>query len=229
MWVTMGRKVALYELEDTKDYHLHRRLSQIIGDARMSDPDWVKANGETALALFDEHRAELNALGDRMWVAEQKTPSLMEMAEWIEQRVAEKCELIIVDPVTGCLTGQARFMEDGAFMMRVKAAIMNTDTRLILMTHPRMGGLKKADLEGMAGGLAYARFAQSIMWLQAHDPPLAVKVKDGQVTRVTKCNRSLKLCKTRNAKGEGLSLGFVLDKSTLCFKVEGVIQHADEE
>lgn len=229
MWVAMGRKVALYELEDTKTDHLYRRLAQLVGDSMVSSAEWVRANGDKARAMYREHQEELDRLGTRMWTAPGIAPSLPEMAKWVEERVAEGCELIIVDPITACGAGQARFVDDSAFLARVKAAVEPTDSRLILMTHPRMGGVKRADLDSMAGGLAFARFSHTVMWLQAHDPPAAVRVQDGAITQVMKCNRSVKLCKTRNAKGEGLVLGFTLDKSTLCFQVHGVIQKDGEQ
>jgi len=47
-WMLRGLRVAIWELEEDRTFHLTRALSQRSGCAGLTDPDWVKDNTELA-------------------------------------------------------------------------------------------------------------------------------------------------------------------------------------
>ena len=74
----------------------------------------------------------------------------------------------------------------------------------------------------LAGGAAYQRFAQTILWLESHADKTS-KVKTSYGTTEIEHNRTAHLLKARNGKGQGVKLAFNFSSDSLTLQEEGII------
>jgi len=223
-WHEQGIRVACWMLEEGRSHHLHRALAQRVGESRLTDDEWVKVNSVAARMFMHEHTAFLDSFGRCIHDAPTDEPTLTRVAEWIEKRIADGCRVIAVDPITAAVVPDKQWVEDSRFLGRVKRALKDADASLILVTHPKAGRRGVISLEQMAGSQAYARFAQTIVWLEFHPEPIPAKVRSvlGGREEVS-VNRTLHLSKTRNGRGGGLRVAFSFSDETLRLEELGVI------
>ncbi len=147
-------------------------------------------------------------------------------AQWVEERCAAGCRVIIVDPITLADPGAPKSWEaDRQFMARVKVAIEGAGSSLVLVTHPRkaFGSQKRTaapSLDDLAGGAAYQRAAASVLWLASHSntTPEQVETEHGEHLQAM-LHRVVRVLKARNAVGVGAAIGF--SNRRLTFHEEG--------
>ena len=106
-------------------------------------------------------------------------------------------------------------------MQQVKRAATEYDCSIILVTHP-IKDYDCPDMNKLAGSAAFARFAQTILWLEIHDKKVH-EVKTACGTIETEHNRTLHILKARNGKGQGMRLAYSLDPQSITFREHGVI------
>lgn len=168
-WLELGVSFAIFELEDDRTYHLMRALAVLARDSHFADLDWVRVHHEKVIEQQREFSSTLDALGKAMTDAPDKRVTLPKLADWYES-VAGAVRVAVIDPVTAASAGEKRWLEDGAFMERVKTISRKTGTSLVLVTHPRVGGHRKSiTLDDLAGGADYSRFAHTVMVLAPYD------------------------------------------------------------
>ncbi len=223
-WHQQGVPIAVYELEEDRAYHLNRALAQADENSNLLDDDWVRANPEEARRVFERHKGFLDGFGRTIWAAREEQVALDELAEWAEALAKSGCRVICIDPVTAAAQSREPWVADAAFLARVKTITRETNTSVILVTHPKKGRKNALGLDELAGGAAYARFSQCILWLQRHDVPKEVIVRRSFGDAAVTVNRSLHIVKSRNGFGGGLSLGFDFDGGNLLFAEQGVIR-----
>jgi RecA-family ATPase len=230
-WQAKGVKVALYELEEDCPFWLARALAMLAGRSGLTDPDWVRQNPAAARAAYDTHRAELDAFARRLSVAGDKQLSHPELLAWIRQQAEAGCRVIAVDPVTALAGGDKPWLDDLKFMMEAKAIAARHGCSLLLVTHPRISRAKNnSPLDNLAGGAAYARFAQTVLWVNSHPHGKRLRWKTMAGDFSGPANRSVKIPKARNAAGGGLEVAFDFDGGTLRFRELGmVIKDTDDE
>lgn len=205
-WLDLGVNVAVLELERGRDFHLARVLAQRAGIADLTKPAWVKQNPEKVRALFQEHREYLNRMGEAIHTVPRQF-TIVQAAEWVEQRAAEGCKIIVLDPVTALMRGKESWADDEQFLARIEKAARTSGASLICVTHPKKGGTNMPDIDNLAGGAAWARFPDAVIWLESHDTKLSV-VKTVCGTDEQMHNRTLHLLKTRSGEGEHLRLAY---------------------
>lgn len=223
-WHRQQIKLALFELEEGREYHAHRALAQAAGNAGLLDDEWVVQHPTEAREACAAHADFLDSFGRCIRAAPDEQVSLPQLAEWVERQAARGCEIIAIDPVTAAEATEQPWVADLAFLMRVKTAVKATGARLILVTHPKKGRKTAVGLDELAGGAAYARLTQTVLWIEVHRPPKQRLVKTSLGDTEYDVNRVLRLTKTRNGKGAGLRLAFDFDNETLRFRELGVIQ-----
>jgi len=218
-----GIKFAIFELEHDTEYHLGRMFAQRASCSDLLDPGWVRANPEKVNNLFERHRPWLENFGHSMSDSGDKEITLPELAEWVQQKAESGCRVIALDPVTIVERTQEPWVADQRFLLACKKAIRKTGASLILVTHPRKGSKGAVGLDDLAGGAAYQRFSQTILWIEKFAEPKDVTIKGDCGRFVTSINLSVHICKASNARGHGLRLGFNFDPATLQFAEQGIV------
>ncbi len=223
-WYAQGLRIVIYELEESRQYHLWRVLAQREGNAKLYVPEWMEAHPDEVRAARDRQQDFLAGFGECLSQAPEETLTLTTLVEWIKHQAAEGVEIIAIDPITAATANDKPWLADRQFVMAAKAAIRDTQTRLILVTHPRKGGNPKVGLHDMAGGAAYARFVQTVLWLDMMAPPKMLTVRTSMGDSSFEVERVLWLRKTRNGQGSGMQLAYTFDRQTLRFHEHGIIQ-----
>ncbi|ARN57704.1 AAA family ATPase [Sedimentisphaera salicampi] len=220
-WIQSGVKACVYELEEDREFHLMRALAQLSELPQLTNPEWIKDNGELAREAYESGSEALEAIGRQLWTSPQLQLTLQQLAAWTQERAKAGFRIITIDPVTAAAQASKPWIEDAAFMQRIKAAATDFGCSVVLVTHPAKT-VSLPDLNQLAGGAAYGRFAQTAFWLEAHEP------KESRI--ITGCggaeyqhNRTMHIIKARNGKGHGLEFACDFDSETLSLKEIGII------
>lgn len=228
-WILDGVKVAIYELEDDRTFHLQRACAQLEQNANLADMDWIGSHAKEVREAMSRWQREIDLIGSRIWDAPDAQIALAEIGEWVEARAAEGCRVVIVDPVTAGKVSQHQFLDDAEFMFKVKTAARRHACSVILVTHPKTGTKKAVGMDSLAGGSAYPRFSHCVMWLEKLKQRTSAICKPFDAPRInTAIDRTLNVVKGRNATGAGLRVGFRFDPQTLRLAEQGVVLSEDE-
>ena len=223
-WFSKGIKVAVKMLEEDQAYHLHRALAQMCGDSRIIDDEWIKKNPEESRSFFRQHESFLNEFGRCIHAAPDEIQTLDQLADWTNQVASAGARVIVIDPITMAQASAKPWVDDLRFLATVKATLRKYEASLLLVTHPRKGNRSGApSLHDLAGGAAYQRFTQTVLWVRKFDQKKLAKCYGSHGQFETKLNRSIKLGKTRNGRGGGLEIGFDFSGKTLRFAEQGVV------
>lgn len=222
-WSLLGEKVKLLMLEDDDAFHQNRALAQMSGYGELLDPDYVMANPEFAVQVLQDMREPLEAFARNMTVATGQM-SLTEIAQWVIAHAEAGVRIIGVDPITAAKSSDKPWIEDQKFLFEVKAVLERTGASLVLTTHPRMGQAGKPSLSGMAGGAAYPRFSQTVIWLRNYDQSQSSPIWNGLFTEMMEHKQVAQIRKCRNGKGQGKHIAVNLNFQNLCFDELGEIQ-----
>ncbi len=230
-WHLSGRKVAIFELEDDKVYHLQRVLGQLESNSGLTNAEWIRHNPERATASHVNQKDIIESLGRVMWDAPDRQVTLTELADWFEARCEEGYEVCAIDPVTAAASNDKPWIEDQNFIFRVKTTAKKYHSRLVYTIHPRISqGKIGASLSRLAGGAAYPRFSHSVFWITKHDKEQSSTVwSQATGKRPVSFERTLRIAKARNGAGAGSELAFHLNKGSLCFEEFGTILSDDVE
>ena len=224
-WQEHGERIAVLELEDGRAFHLRRALAQQAGEAGMTDDEWCQQHPETATAATRQHAPFMDALGACIHELPSDTqPTLQAVGDWIERQAVAGKRVIAVDPLSIAEAQRDQFLHDQRFIARVKRVVDSAGCSLVLVMHPRKGAQARTT-DDIAGGAAFGRLAQTVLWLEHCANPRHVTVRDTTVELPVEAevNRIMYLVKTRNGRGQGLRLGYWFDPQTLRLKELGVI------
>lgn len=221
-------RVAIYELEDDKRYHLMRSLAQTAGDSHLLDDRWVQANPDDARGKHQQFAGRLDKLGRSMWDAPDRLVKLEELTGWVRERCQEGYRIIAIDPITATSTGDNRFQDDLDFVISIKILARQYEVSVVLITHPKKGRKQAFGLDELAGGAAYSRFTHTVLWIKRHDQPEEADVWEYNLSglfhrKQVTMNRTIHLSKVRNGPGAGKSLAYYFDPKTLRFSELGDI------
>jgi len=222
-WIDAGVTVAVYELERTRTYHLKRALAQCVGASWLTDLETVFQRPSEALAYRDEHAGWLDSIGRRIWEAPDKPVRLLDLVAWVGARAVEGARIIVIDPITAADAVVNPWADAQTFMHTVRPIIDRYGASLILITHPRKDKHKSnaTTLDDLAGGAAWQRLADCILWLERPEEPRQVTVKNCSnsyaTTTIETINRIMRLMKTRDGRGAGWQVAFHFDPQTLRF------------
>ena len=202
-WLFAGVKTAMYALEENKEYHLLRMLSQESGEP-MCDPDWVKNNPDRAMEVYEGDESLLEVIAKNLWACPERQLTLGEIAEWSLERAKAGYRIICIDPITAAASTTKPWIEDNLFLNTIKKIATDYNCSYILVTHPTKS-CSLPELNQLAGSAAYGRFVQTAMWLNAHDTKTS-NVRTSMGTVEYEHNRTLGVLKARNGMGQGMTL-----------------------
>lgn len=217
-WHDMGVKACVRMFEDSAYVHMARLLAQLTGEGGHTDDGWIKENQDLVAKDIQVNRQKLNTLGNRIVPETDDLWGPKEVIRWAENSAKAGARVIMFDPVTAVKTTDKPWLQDFELAMQLKSIAKKYGCTIIITTHPR-GSAKEPSLTGMAGGVAWPRFAHSVMWLQMHKVPEAVNVWPGHRALV---NRTMHILKCRHGKGDGASIGLNFGKNVR-FTEAGII------
>lgn len=224
-WNLGGTKAAIFELEDDRVTHMQRVLAQLEQNALLTSTEWVHQNPEKAQDSYNNQKDLIEVLGKLMWDAPDKQVNTCDLADWFETRCQEGFKISIIDPVTAATASEKPWIDDQAFIFKVKTTAKRYHARLIYAIHPRISnGKVGASLSRLAGGAAYPRFSHSVFWLTKYEKNKTEQVWRPEIgRRLVSFERGLKISKARNGRGAGSELAFHLNEGSLCFEEYGSI------
>ena len=225
-WFDHQIPMAIFELEEDKTYYMHRWAAMILRDSRMVDDQWIKANPDEALHNFDIIRSKLDALEACLTDSGEQQITLTHLSEWVERQAGNGKRVIAIDPITMAATSDMPWRDDHRFLVRAKAAMVKHGASLILVTHPRSSApTAHSGMDNMAGGRAYQRFTQTVMYLKAMETQDVVITKYvGAWDQATvSANRIMQIGKARNGRGGGKQIAMTFDGATFSFAEHGII------
>jgi len=220
-WLSLGLRVALFEVEEDRTFHLTRALAQESGYSSLTDPDWVKDNADLADEPAEQHGPYLDSIGRILHARADNEVTLDELATWVEDQACKGCRVIGCDPLTAAARSGDPWTADAKFLQRIKRTATNHGASIFLVTHP-VKQVTFPDLTQLAGSACYQRFAQSIFWLELHEPKTS-RLRTACGTCEAEHNRTLYILKARNGKGGGFKLAFDFDPESLKSRELGVI------
>jgi KaiC/GvpD/RAD55 family RecA-like ATPase len=211
-WTEHGVGSAVLMLEETVKWHMQRALAQCVGDPNLLYPEWIKANYETATAIWEQHRDELAVVRSHLTCEGDWT--LAKCADWVEQQCKAGRRVIIIDPISLADPGSEKSWDaDRKFMARAKVAIERSGTSLVLITHPRKASVGKQSgpptLDDLAGGAAFGRACASALWVtgvDGHDE-VPVITSDGSYVQAVP-HKVIRILKARNSTGTGKGMAY---------------------
>ncbi|GMV81490.1 MAG: hypothetical protein AMXMBFR7_26740 [Planctomycetota bacterium] len=228
-----GYRTAVLELEDGRAYHLRRVLAQVSGCSRLTDDDWCRANPGSVAEAMAAHRDTMQKLESCIDVLpDGVSPTPDSLLAWVQRKADAGFRVLVVDPITLMIRGRASWEADEKFLFGAKRIVEKAGASLVLVTHPRRlpHGAKNAQLtmDDLAGGAAYARFSQTILYLRAHDPQSG-EVKTALGTSRETWNRTFTIFKARNGPfGPGGRYACQFDPESLTLRELGRIVSEDK-
>ena len=227
-WHEKATKVALYELEGKRSEHMNRVLAQTVGEANLTDDEWLRSHGQAAMDLTNEYMPRIASFGDCICTMPEEPPSLDDLILWVASRVATDTKIIIIDPITLATGGEKPWVADKKFLIKLRRTVEGTDSRVVIVIHPKKGH-SGSDLSDLAGGAAWARHCETVLWLEGHEPPASGTVQT--VIGSVQCtfNRSLRILKARHGRGTGARMAFTFARESLTFNEHGIVQKKQKQ
>ena len=220
-WMLRGLRVAIWELEEDRTFHVNRALAQQSGCAGLTSTDWVKDNAQLADRIAEEHSAFLDGLGRVVHTLPDEQVTLGQVADWVEDQAKRGSRIIGVDPITAAARVGDVWEADSKFLQAIKRTATDLGVSILLITHP-VKNVQYPDLTQIAGAAAYQRFAQTILWLERHESEFS-RVRAACGTSEVEHDRTLYILKARNGRGGGFRLAFQFEPENLTLRELGVI------
>ena len=218
-----GTRVSLFELECDKVFHANRLLAQLCGEPNVTDPDWVRDNPHEARYFTEQHEDALRDFGARMSVCPETPIDHDGLLRWLTDETARGSQLLGIDPITATTPSQRPWEADQNFIVAARKIIGAAGASLVVVTHPRKGAKGSSGWEDLAGGAAWSRFTDTVIWLERPEEPERVLCQTAAFGRQScTINRRIRVCKARNGAGYGLKIGMVLE-TNLAFTETGLI------
>ncbi len=216
-WLDAGIKWAALHLEGEDIIHyLKRALAQKVGCANMTQSRWIEDHPDEVKEYLDE--GFLDRFGARIQACTKKEWTRNEVLEWIRGKAREGQRIIIVDPITAVKVAPQPWAADAEFMWKAKAIEIEYKCSIIIVTH------KPKLTDGVAGGAAFTRQAQTVLKLEHLKDGLLVDcVSDGMREEGVRINKRLHVTKCRNAGGHHAIIGYQFDPATLLYREAGYI------
>lgn len=212
----LGEDTATMYLEDGSVDYQRRCIAQMSGNSNYTDQPWHEQNPELARQIFNEHRHRVESYFETVTTVEAKLMDNSDILDWVNDQANNKKRVIFLDPITAKKPGDSPWKEDQNLLLDLQRVVNDSGSSLVITNHPRGGKAGAMGLDGMAGGMAWARFTHTCGWLlNDKDGPKQSMVINGNVQRVVSHKRSIILTKARNGSGEWAQLACDLDPHTL--------------
>jgi hypothetical protein len=217
-----GESVALYELECTRQWHLMRVLAQESSTPQVIDMEWVRGHGDYAKMIVDRHRAFVESFGRCLHASPDESITADDLLRWVDKQCQAGVKVIGIDPITALMPSEKPWIDDHHTITQLRRIIGKYDATAWLVTHPKKGRKAEIGLDVLAGGAAFARFTDTVLWLERLDG-LEEHEIHGVRGRI-KADRVLHICKCRDGVAGGKQLSMQLNHTNLRFDAFGWIE-----
>ena len=219
---------SYYALEDSQAFHLTRMLAQKTGLPGLTDPDWILQNPSIAEAAHAENAEWLRRMGRELDADGGGQVVYSRLLGWATRKARAGSKVLIIDPVTA-VQHQTRqtWTEDNDFMQRLKRIGNDHGAAVLLVTHPAKLMITPG-MEGLAGGAAFSRFAQTILWLEAHDWKTSM-VRYCTGTMKTPHNRTIHILKARLGKGNAKRIAATFNDSLMLLEHAPIVKKKEQD
>lgn len=220
-WLGLGAQSSVLMMEGKRVEHVQRLLAQLDTDPNLCNWEWLKVNPKDASLALDRHRARIRDIGLRIHEAGNKVSTYLDVLNWIQARCWAKDRLMVIDPITSADPEGKQWEADRMIVTQAKRMADEFKCSIVMVSHP-IKGYEKPSLSSLAGGTAYQRHADAVLWLEAiDDKELTVQGPCGR-TQI-ECNRVMHLLKVRNGPGDGKRIGFRFDVPSFALAEQGLI------
>jgi len=228
-WAEQGIPTAVWMLEDQRYRHLSRVYAILSGNAAMTREEWMEANPVETRRIREEFRPIMEKVSPAVRATDDGDVTHAAVLAWLETEAKAGKRILAVDPVTACDVKGDPWTEDRRFLMGAKQVARKYGCSIILVTHPKLGGKAGSNgadvLDRIAGGAAYPRFAQTILWVAVEQEGQRVfTVKgDGGQFEYTNINRLIHIAKARNGYPGKIAARFESTDGRFLFEEKGVV------
>lgn len=229
-WQQRGYEPAVFFIEKNRVVHTHRLLVQLEKDSKLIDLMKLGGRQEEITAAMDRWREVIGDIGRLIFSAPHERVTLDSLLGWIRQQASAGKRIIIIDPITAVSAGESRWTKDDDFMIEAQSIMTAHEASLVLVTHPKQGAGRKAPSTGhdVAGGAAYLRFTDTLLWLHKSKEPKFVKLMTPLGIINSELSLFFQMHKTRNGRGKGREFGFLFCDGMRYAEQGLVIGPADE-
>jgi hypothetical protein len=224
-WLSCDMPFAVFHLEEDREFHQYRALAQLAECSSLMDDEWARANDHYTRTALATHGDIMDKLGRCIWDAPVSMINTDDMIDWTRDRAAEGRRVIIIDPITAAQPSERPWINDHKFVISAKTIMRDWKASIVVSTHPRGGSSRVGEhLDNLAGGLAFNRFTQAVMWMAAGETE-TVTCLDSQTALpyATKVNRTIHVLKARSSRINGVKIGYWFNYDTLRFSECGQI------
>jgi KaiC/GvpD/RAD55 family RecA-like ATPase len=221
-----GYRPALCALEENENFHTYRAMAQLSGTAKIMDPNWAENNPEAIRDIYRCYQTMLKEYLDHtLTIPNKKIVTYQDLLHWAKNRIRKEYDVIVIDPITAVTVQNRRDIEDAYFINELKGLMEASGKRAILVTHPKQQLNRVESLHNMAGGSAFERFVQCVLWLTRVDFNTDREVLQNGNFGTFNFNRTIRNLKCRNGTLFETALwGFQMDVNTLNFKEIGLMK-----
>jgi len=209
-WHSLGVKFACYMLEQSEEYHVGRLCAQLHGDSNLNSMKWIAAsasNADYALSCAEKVGPQLDAIGSCITIPPGGVCH-SDVMSWIEARAKAGVRVMAIDPITAVDPVKNIWEADRELVFTVKKLCDKYACSVIFVTHPRGGASGVLNADSMAGGQAYGRFSQCVLWItflkKAKDHTIKSPVGSASIS----INAIIHVVKASNGPGARHGIGF---------------------
>ena len=221
-WILQGIKTAIFALEKDRPFHLSRLLAQQAKNCNITNTAWVEGNQDYIRRIQIEHRDIIESFGQALTVCPEKIITQTDIIDWAKQKAESGHKVIIIDPVTLADRKSEPYKADALLMQELGAITKKHRTAIFLVIHPQKTVVAFPDLMQLAGGAAYSRFCDNVVWLENHEAKQSTTVTPCGTTELTH-DRTLWILKSRDAGGTGARIAYEFCKQSLSLEEIGLI------
>lgn len=222
-WTEKGIKSCVYELEENRTYHLNRVLAIKAENSALTTEQYIFDNPSKAREALAKHREILSLVSPHIWEVPDLSIDTRKMLDWVSDRINDGYEIICIDPISARDPEDKQWMKDHELVVGIERLLAGTNSRVVLVTHPKQGA-KTKNMGDLAGGAVFERLIQTIFWIEKPKRVKDLNCDTGLGCPPFPINRIITLLKTRNGKGAGLRLGYDFSEETFSFMERGIIR-----
>lgn len=225
-WKEEGKRLVLYELEKNRPFYLKRLMAQRLRNSHFTNNDWLEQNQDTVRQAYQVHKEFIDTFGRVIWIGDKKIISQGDIVEWARQRAAAGTQILIIDPITIADRKDEPHKADAQLIQQLGHISMDYRAIIFLVIHPSKLKVDTPDASAIAGGAAYARFSDNIVWLESH-PMKASWVVTPCGSDDVKHDRTLWILKSRDSGGMWGKIAMQFEQDGLTIRESGLIVRKD--